>query len=187
MHCPGGNATADLKSAGLFDGISSWTPLKPQHSIPCWLSVQWEPSACRSCQCSQKKRDHHKFVGGFALSVLLGSGRVSMLPLGTLSLGLWVIAVDPAFIAWHHFFQVWNTILLHIVLPHVHIAIFEIHQLWQSGFSRVYSNCYCSCSFKAEIIKIGQSSHKMYSNNIVNFRESTIILNASTKKSGNLL
>ena len=30
------------------DGISSWTPLKPQHSIPCWLSVQWEPSACRS-------------------------------------------------------------------------------------------------------------------------------------------
>ena len=28
-----------------FDGISSWTPLKPQHSIP-WLSVQWEPSAC---------------------------------------------------------------------------------------------------------------------------------------------
>ena len=23
--------------------------------------------------------------------------------------------------------------------------IFEIHQLWQSGFSRVYSNCCCSC------------------------------------------
>ena len=44
-------------------------------------------------------------------------------------------------------------------------CIFEIHQLWQSGFSRVYSNCYCSCSFEPEIIKIGQSSHKMYSNN----------------------
>ena len=26
-----------------------------------------------------------------------------MLPLGTLSLGLWVIAVEPAFIAWHFF------------------------------------------------------------------------------------
>ena len=52
-----------------------------------------------------KKGDHQKFVGGFALSGLLGSGRASMLPLGTLSLGLWVIAVDPAFIAWH-FFQV---------------------------------------------------------------------------------
>ena len=61
-------------------------------------------------------------------------------------------------------------------------CIFEIHQLWQSGFSRVYSNCCCSCSFEREIIKIGQSSHKMYSNNIVNFQESTTILNAHTKK-----
>ena len=41
------------------------------------------------------------FVGGFALSGLLGSGRASMLPLGTLSLGQWVIAVDTAFIAGH--------------------------------------------------------------------------------------
>ena len=35
-------------------------------------------------------------------------------------------------------------------------CIFEIHQLWQSGFSRVYSNCYGSCSFEPEILKIGQ-------------------------------
>ena len=61
-------------------------------------------------------------------------------------------------------------------------CIFEIHQQWQSGFSRVYSNCCCSCSFEAEIIKMGQSSHKMYSNNIVNCQESTTILNACTKK-----
>ena len=40
-------------------------------------------------------------MGGFALSGLLGSGRASILPLGTLSLGLWVIAVDEAFIAGH--------------------------------------------------------------------------------------
>ena len=66
-------------------------------------------------------------------------------------------------------------------------CIFEIHQLWQSGFSRVHSNCCCSCSFEPEIIKIGQSSHNMYSNNIVNFQESVTILNACTKKSGNLL
>ena len=62
-------------------------------------------------------------------------------------------------------------------------CIFETHL----GFSRVYSNCCCSCWFKPEIIKIGQSSHKMYSNNIVNFQVSTTILNACTKKSGNLL
>ena len=55
-------------------------------------------------------------------------------------------------------------------------CIFEIHQLWQSGFSRVYSNCCCSCWFEPEIIKIGQSSHKMYSYNILNFQESTTCL-----------
>ena len=59
---------------------------------------------------------------------------------------------------------------------------FEIHQVWQSGFSRVYSNSCFSCSFEAEIIKIGQSSHKMYSNKKLNFLESTTILNACTKK-----
>ena len=52
-------------------------------------------------------------------------------------------------------------------------CIFEIHQLWQSGFSRVYSNCYCSYLFEPEIIKIGQSSHKMYSNNILNFQDNS--------------
>ena len=40
-------------------------------------------------------------MGGFALSGLLGSGRASILPLGTLSLRLWVIAIDPAFISGH--------------------------------------------------------------------------------------
>ena len=54
-HCPGGNATDPIwRVLASSDGICSRTPLKPQHSIPCWLSVQWEPSACRSCQCCQK-------------------------------------------------------------------------------------------------------------------------------------
>ena len=39
-------------------------------------------------------------------------------------------------------------------------CIFEIQQLWQSGFSRMYSNSCCICSFESEIIKIGQSSHQ---------------------------
>ena len=89
-----------------------------------------------------------------------------------------------------HFFQVENRILLHIVFlkcPHIQVAFFEIHQLWQLGFSRVYSSYSCSCLFEPEIITIGQSSHKMFSNNIVNFQESTTILNCCTKKSGNLL
>ena len=65
-------------------------------------------------------------------------------------------------------------------------CIFEIHPLWQSGFSRVYSNCCCSCWFEPEIMKICQLSHKMYSNNIVNFQGYTTILNACTNMSGNL-
>ena len=56
VHCPGGNATDQIwRVLASSDGISSWTTLKPQHSISCWLSVQWEPSACRSCQSCQKK------------------------------------------------------------------------------------------------------------------------------------
>ena len=61
-------------------------------------------------------------------------------------------------------------------------CIFEIYQRWQSGFSRVYSNCCCSCSFESEILKNGQSTHQMYRNNVLNFQESTTNLNASTKK-----
>ena len=66
-------------------------------------------------------------------------------------------------------------------------CIFEIHQLWQSRFNRVYSNSCCSSSFQPEIIKIGKSSHTIYSNKIPNFQESSTILNACTKMSGNLL
>ena len=61
-------------------------------------------------------------------------------------------------------------------------CILEIYQLWQSGISRVYSNSCCSCSFEPEIIKIGLSSHEMYSNKILNFQECTTTLNACTQK-----
>ena len=60
-------------------------------------------------------------------------------------------------------------------------CIFEIHQQWKSGFSRMYSNSCCSYSFKSEIIKIRQSSYKLGSNNILNFQESTKILDTCTK------
>ena len=50
----------------------------------------------------------------------------------------------------------------------------------------MYSTSCSSCLFEPEIIKNSQSSHKMYSNNVVNCQESTTILNVNTKKSGNL-
>ena len=65
------------------------------------------------------------FVGGFALSGLLGSGRASMLSLGILSLGLWLIAVDTAFIVGHQSIKncgIWIDQLGH--LPAVMITSF---------------------------------------------------------------
>ena len=70
----------------------------------------------------------------------------------------------------------------------------------QDGRKAVWSNPYVSVAFfsslkhnfiayrysKPEIIKIGQSSYKIYSN-FQEFQESTTILNACTKKFGNLL
>ena len=85
------------------------------------------------------------------------------------------------------FFQVKKQNFIAYHSAKVSDSIFEIPQAWQSGFSRVYSNSYCSCSFEPEIMKIGQSSHKMYTNNILNFQESMIILNARTKKVWNLI
>ena len=70
----------NLNIVFLVDCLSSGNPMHVDHA------------------CAVKKRDHQKFVGRFALSGLLGSGIASMLPL---SLGLWVIAVDPAFITGH--------------------------------------------------------------------------------------
>ena len=86
-----------------------------------------------------------------------------------------------------HFFQRLKQNFIAYRSSKVSDCIFEIHQLWQSGFSRVYSNSCCSYWFEREIIKIGQSSHKMFRNNILNFQVSTTVLNACTKKSGNLL
>ena len=76
----------DLKNTGHFRRNLFLNSLKPQHSIPCWVSVQWKASAFTSCQCYQK-RVYQMFAGGFALSGPLGYGRAIMLPLGTLSLG----------------------------------------------------------------------------------------------------
>ena len=84
--------------------------------------------------------------------------------------------------------QIWSHLHAYIRNDYTHTkSHWLIHQLWQSDFSRVYSNYCCNCTFEPEIIKIGQSSHKMYNNNILNFQESTTILNPCTKKSGNLL
>ena len=180
MNCPSGNATDPIwRVLASSDGISSWTPLKPQHRNPNPLAIN----------------------SGVLTSLLLPHLSLSLtdsLP----SLNLLCYSKTDARFMQDAPKAVWCIPYVSVAffpsLKHNFIAyrskvssrpdcIFEIHQLWQSGFSWVYSNYCCSCSFEPEIIKIGQSSHKMYSNNTLNFQVSMTILNACTKKSGNLL
>ena len=49
-------------------------------------------------------------------------------------------------------------------------------------FSKVSSNSCCSLLFEPGIINICLLSHKIYSNNVLNFQECTTILNACIKK-----
>ena len=84
------------------------------------------------------------------------------------------------YILWHFFPSLKQNFIAYSSFK-VSDWIFEIYQLWQSGFSRVYFSCCYSCSFEPEIIRIGQSSHKMYSNHILNFQVSMTILNVCTK------
>ena len=178
MHCPDGNATDPIwRVLASSDGISSWPTLKPQHSNrnpnplanPLWC-IDFLP--------------------------YLSSSLTDSLS----SLNLWRYSKTHAPFVQDGRKAVWSILYVSVAffpsLKHNFIAyrsssrpdcIFEIHQLWQSGFSKVYSNCCCSSWFEREIRKIRQSSYKMYSNNIVNFQEPTTILNACTKKSGNLL
>ena len=177
VHCPGGNATDPIwRVLASSLGISSWTPLKPQHSNP-------NPSPLA-----------YQFWCIDLLLPHLSLSLIDSLP----SLNLLCHSKTDAQFMQDGWKAVWS-------IPYVSVAFFpslkqnfiaycsskgyshpdcilKFHQQWQSGFSRVYSNCCCSCSFEPEIINIGQSSHKMYSNKILKFQVSTIILNACTKK-----
>ena len=178
MHFPAGNATDPIwRVLASSNGISSWTPLKPQHSNP-------NPNPLANQLWSV---DFLTPPTPLIILRRLPAFLESLMPLKN----------------WCSIHARWSKLYVYMTffpsLKSTFIAyrsykvssrpdcIFEIHQQWQSGFSWVYSNCCCSCSFELEIIKIGQSAHKMYSNNIVNFQESPTILNVCTKKCGNLL
>ena len=175
-HCPGGNATDPIwRVLASSDEISSWTPLKSQDSNPNPLANQlWYidfltppipliiPHRLPAFLESLMPFNNWCLIHArWTKSSLKHSIRFC---------GLFP-SLKQNFIAYRSSKESSR--------PN---CIFENHQLWQSGFSRVHSNCCCSCLFEPEIIKIGQSSYKMYSNKIVNFQESTTILNPCTKK-----
>ena len=163
------------------DGISSWTSLKPQHSNP---DPNPNPLADQ-LWCIDFLTPPTHLIISYRLPAYLDS----LMPLKNWCSihARWSKSSQRHSIRFCGIF----TNLKHNFIAYrsskVSVCIFEIHQQWQSGFSRVYSNCCCSCSFEPEIIKIGQSSQKMYSNKIRNFQESTTILNAHTKKACKLI
>ena len=178
VRCPGGNATDPIwRVLASSDEISSWTPSKPQHSNP-------NPNLWPT----------NSGVLTFLFLPHLSSFLTESLP----SLNLLCHSKTHAQFMQDDPKGVWSIPYVSVVffpsLKQNVIAyrsskvssrpdcIFEVQQQWQSGFSRVYSNSCCSCSFEHEIIKIGRSSHEMYRNNILNFQESTTVLNACTKK-----
>ena len=174
MHCPGRNAI-DLiwRVLASSDRISSWTLLKPQHSNP-------NPNPLANQLWS---------IGFFIPPTpLIIPHRLpdileSLMPLkNSCSIhARWSKSSLKHSIRFYGIFPSLKQNFIAYRSSTVSDCIFEIHRLWQSDFSRVYSNSYCSCSFEPEIIKISQSSHKMYNNNILNFQVSTTILNTHTK------
>ena len=181
MHCPGGNATDPIwRVLASSDGISSWTPLKTQHSNPnpnpfgqstlvYWLLYSSTPLIIphrppASLESLMPLKNWCSIHARWSKSSLKHS---------------------------IHFCGIFSKLKQNFIayrsskVSSSQDCIFEIHQLWQSGFSRVYSNCCCSCSFEPEIIKINQSSHKMYSNEFPRVYDNFKCL--YKKKSGNLL
>ena len=177
VHCPSRNGTDPIwRVLASSQGISSWTPLKPQHCNP---NPKTNPLA-NQLWCIDFLTPPTPLIIPHRLPGFLES----LMPLKNWCSihARWLKSSLKYSIRFCGIFPSLKQNFIAYRSSKVSDCIFELHQLWQSGLSRVYSNCCCSCSFKAEIIEIGQSSHKMYSNNIVNFQESTIILNAHTKK-----
>ena len=175
VHCPGRNATDPIwRVLASSPGIAYWTPLKPQHSNPnpnrlanqLWCIDFFTPPTPLIIP--------HRFPA-FLESLLPLKHWCSIHARCSKSSVRHSIRFCGIFPNLKHNFMAYRS-------SKVSDCIFEIHRLWQSNFSRVYSNCCCSCWFEPEIIKNCRSSHKMYSNNLLNVLESTTILNAHTKK-----
>ena len=140
VYCLTGNATDPIwRVLASSDGISSWTPLKPQHSNlnpnSNLLANQLSSSLTDSLP-SLNLLCHSKTHARF-----MRDGRKAAWSIPYVSVAFFS-KFKQDFIAYRS-----------SKVSSRPDCIFEIYQLWQSGFSRMYSNCCCSCSFEPEIIK----------------------------------
>ena len=161
MYCPGGNATDPIcRVLASSQGISSWTPLKPQHS-----NHNPNPLA-NQLWCIDFLTPPTPLIIPHRLPAYLESPyRLPAFLESPLPLKNWCsIHARCSKSSLKHsirfcgFFPSSKQNLIAYRSSKVSShpdCIVAIHQLWQSGFSRVYSNSCCSCSFEHEIIKIG--------------------------------
>ena len=124
MHCPCGNATDPIwRVLASSDGISCWTPLKPQHSNP---NANPNPLA-NQLWCIDFLAPPTPLIIPHRLPAFLES----LMPLKKLMLDSCKMVEKQSEVfrtfLWH-FFQVYNGILLHIVLLkclHIQIAFLK--------------------------------------------------------------
>ena len=172
MYCPGGSATDPVwRVLASSQGISSWNPLKPQHTNPN-LSLLANQHGCIDLLTPPTPLTIPHRLPAFLESLMPLKNWCSIharCSKSSLKHSIRFCGIFPKFKTEFYCISFFLTSRLHF---------------WNSPAVtiRVYSNCFCSCSFKPEIMKIGQSSHKMYSNNILHFQVSTTIVNAHTKK-----
>ena len=132
VHCPGGNATERIwRVLASSDGIPSWTPLKPQHSNP---KPNSNPLA-NQLWCIDFLTPPTRLIIPHRLSAFL------WISYATQKLMQDVEKQSEAFhtFLWH-FFEVWNRILLHIVLQKCHIAFLKFTSCDNQALERCILN-----------------------------------------------
>ena len=150
VHCPGGNAADPIwRVLASSDGISCWIPLKPQHS-----NTNPNPLA-NQLWCIDFLTPPTPLIILHRFPAFLES---------LMSLKNWC-SIHARWSKTRLKYSIRFSVAFFPSLKQNFIAyrfskvsarpdwIFEIHQRWQSCFSRVYSNSYCSCSFEPEIMK----------------------------------
>ena len=151
MYCPGRNSTDPIwRVLASSDGFSSWTSLKPQHSNPNPKPLAYQ-LWCIDFLTPPTPHIIPHGLPGF-LESLMPFKNWCLIP------ARWSKSSLKHSIRFFGIFFKFKTEFIDYRSSKVSDCIFEIHQLWQSDFRRVYSNSCCSCSFGHEIIKIGQSS-----------------------------
>ena len=167
MHCPGGNVTEPIwRVLASYDGISSWTPLKPQHSNPNLNPLANQRWSIDFITPPTPLIIPHR-LPAFLESLMSLKNSCSIH-------ARWLKSSLKQSIRFCGSFSKFKT-------QFYCISFFLTSRLhfWNSP---AVTMKLCSCSFEPEILKIGQSSHKLYSNNIQKFQVSTPIFKIHTKR-----